>query len=311
MSKQTGWVIVATEGATVDGRTITANWIKDMAELYSTDEYTALIWPEHFRSSWAPFDGKNWGTVDEVKAAKFKDKLRLFVKLTGNDYLLEANKDGQKLFTSVEVNPDYKGEGRCYLMGLAVTDSPASTGTTRLKFSIGDQTHEREYSQLEELNPSDFIAVEQDDRSKIAKAFNTIAEWFSAGGETPIQHSTAPSHDEETDVTEAQLKAALTEQLKPFSTQLASLQEQVDKFSAQPPADPPKDDPEGKTDGEKQGDEPSKNFSQVLASELEKQLNPLAEQLNGLQTQFNELKQEVPGQGVDTSGTGSDKMEVF
>lgn len=35
MSKQTGWIIVATEGATVDGRTITAAWIKDMAEQYS------------------------------------------------------------------------------------------------------------------------------------------------------------------------------------------------------------------------------------------------------------------------------------
>ncbi|WP_330959054.1 GPO family capsid scaffolding protein [Photobacterium sp. 53610] len=310
MSKSTGWVIVATAGATVDGRTITDNWIKDMADQYSTDEYTALIWPEHFRSSWAPFDGKNWGTVDEVKAAKFKDKLRLFAKLTANDYLLEANKEGQKLFTSIEPNPDYKGKGRCYLMGLAVTDSPASTGTTRLKFSIGENTHEREYSQMEELKFSDFIAVAQDDRSTIAKAFSTLAEWFSAGGETPIPHSTATPHDEETDVTEEQLKAALAEQLKPFNAQLESLQEQVNQFSAQPPADPPKDDTEGKTDGEKQGDT-SSNFSQLFASELEKQLNPLTEKLNGLQDQFNELKQEKPGQSPDQSGTGSDTMEVF
>ena len=31
MGKQTGWVIAATEGATVDGRTNTKQWIEDMA----------------------------------------------------------------------------------------------------------------------------------------------------------------------------------------------------------------------------------------------------------------------------------------
>ncbi|KLV07980.1 capsid scaffolding protein [Photobacterium ganghwense] len=310
MSKQTGWVIVATEGATVDGRTITANWINDMAALYSTDEYTALIWPEHFRSSWAPFEGKNWGTVDEVKAAKFKGKLRLFAKLTANDYLLEANKDGQKLFTSIEPNPDYKGEGRCYLMGLAVTDSPASTGTARLKFSIGEQTHEREYSQLEELNPSDFFAVESDDRSALAKAFSTIAEWFSKGGQPPFPHSTATPHDEDTDVTEEQLKAALAEHFKPFSDQLDSLQEKFNTFSAGNPETPPEDGQSGKPKDD-EGDDASKKFSQQLAAELAKQLNPLAEKLTGLEAQFAELKQEVPGQTPGNSGTSNDTMEVY
>ena len=162
MSKKSGWVIAATEGATVDGRTITAAWIKDMAEQYSLKEYTALIWPEHFRSSWAPYEGKNWGTVDEVKAEKYKGKLRLYVKLTANDYLLEANKDGQKLFMSIEANPDYKATGRCYLMGLAVTDSPASSGTSRLKFSIGDQDKDHEYSQLEPLLAKDFFSTAPD-----------------------------------------------------------------------------------------------------------------------------------------------------
>ncbi|MPX98044.1 capsid protein, partial [Salinivibrio sp. VYel6] len=52
MGKTSDWKIVATEGSTIDERTISAQWIKDMAEQYSLNEYVALIWPEHSRSSW-------------------------------------------------------------------------------------------------------------------------------------------------------------------------------------------------------------------------------------------------------------------
>ncbi len=44
MPKTSDWVVVATEGNTVDGRKIAASWIKDMAEQYSKEEYTALIY---------------------------------------------------------------------------------------------------------------------------------------------------------------------------------------------------------------------------------------------------------------------------
>lgn len=302
MSKQTGWVIVATEGATVDGRTITANWIKDMAEQYSTEEYTALIWPEHFRSSWAPFEGRNWGTVDEVKAAKFKNKLRLFAKLTANDFLLESNKQGQKLFTSIEANPDYKGEGRCYLMGLAVTDSPASAGTTRLKFSIGEQTHEHEYSQLEELNPTDFISTD-DSRSSIAQAFKTIGNWFSKGGTLP--ELSTDTHDEEYDVNEEQLKALLAEQLQPFSNKLDALEQKFADKEQPPEGEQPEAEGGEGQPSKTEGSQPVvPNFSELFSAELQKQLKPMTDKLDGLENKFNALAQETPGQRPAGEGAG-------
>ena len=57
---RTGWVCIATEGTTVDGREITAAWLTDMAETYDPEYYTALIWPEHDR--WA-----NFGYVQGLK----------------------------------------------------------------------------------------------------------------------------------------------------------------------------------------------------------------------------------------------------
>ncbi|KKA45141.1 GPO family capsid scaffolding protein [Salinivibrio sp. KP-1] len=325
MSKQTGWIIVATAGATVDGRTITEAWIKDMAAQYSPDEYQALIWPEHFRSSWAPFDGKNWGTVDELKAAKKGGALRLFAKITANDYLLLANKDGQKLFTSIEADPDYKGSGRCYLRGLAVTDSPASTGTTRLKFSIGTEEKQREYSQLESLvftqdpdstNPD----TNEHDVKEAVAFFRGFKKVFGGlfGESAPHTNHTEP---EDTDVTKEELAAELAKQLQPFSEKLGTLETKVNAFSQQEAGDnsqgdggQPKADQgeQGQSQStEPQGGQQSPQFSaEQLSKALNDAVNPLAEKLNGLENKFNALTQEAPGQRPGGTGGGESAPDL-
>jgi hypothetical protein len=50
-----------------------------------------------------------------------------------NAQLVAINKKGQKLFTSCEIAPNFAGTNRAYLVGLAVTDSPASLGTEMLR----------------------------------------------------------------------------------------------------------------------------------------------------------------------------------
>lgn len=41
MAKKSKWAVVATEGATTDGRTIQRNWIEEMAESYDPKTSTA------------------------------------------------------------------------------------------------------------------------------------------------------------------------------------------------------------------------------------------------------------------------------
>ncbi|QYK02435.1 GPO family capsid scaffolding protein [Shewanella psychrotolerans] len=294
MSKQTGWVIAATEGATVDGRTITKQWIEDMAEQYSTDEYTAMIWPEHFRSSWGPFEGKNWGTVDEVKKATTGGKLRLYVKLTANDYLLDANKDGQKLFMSIEPNIDYKGTGKAYLQGIAVTDSPASTGTTRLKFSAGENQHDHEYSQLEELHQSDFITEQAKPTDK--GLFALLRDYFT-------QPTAATSPTEEEPMNKEQFDA-LMGKFDTFGTKLTELETKVETFGKKPEADK-KDDVKVESDADKKVDD--KAATGVTAeqfSALTDTLTGLTEKLGAMETKFNKLSAEVDDQEPDPAGTG-------
>ncbi|TOZ70071.1 GPO family capsid scaffolding protein [Vibrio parahaemolyticus] len=276
MPKISDWKIIATEGPTVDGRKITRDWIEQMAASYDPKEYTALIWPEHRRFYGY---GENWGNVVELKAEEEDGKLRLFAKLEPNEYMLEANRKKQKLFTSIEPNPDYKGEGRCYLMGLAATDSPASTGTSLLQFSRkSGETTKLECSELEEVDFSECFTR----KDRFLAAFN---EFFSSGDEEPE----TPSKVEDTDVTEEQLKAALQEQFSAFKGEFK--QELKEEFNLQNEPETPEPETQGVT-------------VEQFSATLEEKLNPLLEKVNGLETKFNELSQEVPGQEPQGQGGG-------
>ncbi|KNC95751.1 GPO family capsid scaffolding protein [Trabulsiella odontotermitis] len=132
----TDWVCIASAGKTVDGRIIDEQWLIDIAETYDVNVYTALIWPRH-----DTVENRKWsynlGRVEAVKLEKVEGVTKLLAQLSPNQFLIEANKAGQKMFTSIEVIEDFAGSGRDYLFGVAATDLPASLGTDRLEFDIG------------------------------------------------------------------------------------------------------------------------------------------------------------------------------
>jgi len=137
---KTDWLCVATEGDTVDGRDIKRQWIIDMGETYDYSHYVALIWPEH------EDDCGNLGEVLEATWHDGDDGLaRLYVSLCPNMRLIFANHEDQLLFFSIEPEENWRGSGRTYLKGLAVTDTPASVGTTRLRFSTRRKLSKRGY----------------------------------------------------------------------------------------------------------------------------------------------------------------------
>ncbi|OUY08697.1 GPO family capsid scaffolding protein [Acinetobacter populi] len=138
-AKKSKWFRVAVAGASIDGRTIEPQWLTDMADTYSQNTYGARIWLEHLRSASPDSTFGAYGDVlalktEEVEIAGEK-KLALFAQIEALPQLLEVNKKGQKIYTSIEVKPNFAGTGKTYLGGLGITDSPASIGTEKLKFS--------------------------------------------------------------------------------------------------------------------------------------------------------------------------------
>ena len=136
---RTKFIRVAVEGATSDGRHIERTWLEQMAASYNTATYAARIWLEHLRGTLPDSPFRAFGDVLSLKTEEIeidgKKKLALLAQLDATPDLVAMNKSRQKLYTSIEVNPNFADTGKAYLMGVAVTDSPASLGTEMLAFN--------------------------------------------------------------------------------------------------------------------------------------------------------------------------------
>lgn len=130
---------VALEGSTTDGRNIERKWIEQMAKNYSPTKYGARVNLEHLRGMLPDGPFKSYGDVIAVEAreetGEHAGKLALYAQIAPLPDLVEMTKKGQKIYTSCEVNPNFADTGEAYLVGLAVTDSPASLGTEVLSFA--------------------------------------------------------------------------------------------------------------------------------------------------------------------------------
>lgn len=114
-----------------------------MAETFDPRVYGCRINLEHLKGILPDGPFSRYGDVVELKSEKIDDdsvlkgKLALFAKITPTDDLIAMNKKLQKVYTSMEIQPNFANSGKCYLVGLAVTDDPASLGTEYLEFCRG------------------------------------------------------------------------------------------------------------------------------------------------------------------------------
>ncbi|EPF14936.1 Phage capsid scaffolding protein (GPO) serine peptidase [Cedecea davisae] len=218
---RTDWICVATAGNTADGREIKEEWLLEAAETYNPQTYTALIWPRHDTLEARAYS-YNYGEVSALKTDRVDGVLKLFAQLMPNDWLIATNESGQKLFTSIEVAENFAGTGKFYLFALAVTDIPASLGTDRLMFSMGNHQSALSQGGAETFSLGKLKNANEEDRTR-EKTF--IERFFSRFKETQT-HNT-----EEDEMTKEQFDA-LMGRMEKQDTAIAGIQEQVKAFSA-------------------------------------------------------------------------------
>jgi len=131
---------IAVEGATTDGRVISRDWISQMAKNYDPAMYGARVNMEHIKGYTPDSPFRRYGDVTELTAEEITDgplkgKLALYGDIDPTPELVELTKARQKIYTSVEINTKFADTGEAYLIGIAVTDDPASLGTEILSFS--------------------------------------------------------------------------------------------------------------------------------------------------------------------------------
>lgn len=135
--------LLATAGSTVDGRTIDEKMLKEMASSYDPKTYGARLNIEHIRGISGDKPFRSYGDVLELSTAevevnfngKKENRLALFGTFDVTDDAKALNDAGQKVYPSIEIEENFGGKGFAYLMGCALTDSPASIATDRLQFN--------------------------------------------------------------------------------------------------------------------------------------------------------------------------------
>jgi hypothetical protein len=133
--KKTKFFRIATEGATTDGRTIDRTMLEQIARSYDPMHYGARINLEHIRGILPDSPFRAYGDVIAVRTEEQDGKLRLLAQLSPTTELVTLTRQRQKVYTSMEIDPDFAESGEAYLVALAVTDNPASLGTEMLEFS--------------------------------------------------------------------------------------------------------------------------------------------------------------------------------
>lgn len=122
---------VAMSGKTIDGRDINPEWLLQAAKEYNPELYASRIWFEHIRYFGA------FGDIVAVRAEKADDGvIKIYNRISPSPELINMKRNGQALYSSIEIIPKLARTGKAYQIGLGVTDSPASFGTDRMEFSV-------------------------------------------------------------------------------------------------------------------------------------------------------------------------------
>ncbi|WP_010089524.1 GPO family capsid scaffolding protein [Burkholderia ubonensis] len=260
------WFRVAVEGATTDGRTIERDWITQMAATYNRDLYGARVNCEHVRG-YAPMSGPNpnpFGSYGDVIALRaeaiadgpLKGKLALYAQIQPTPALVEITKpeNRQKIYTSIEVAPSFADTKQAYLIGLAITDSPASLGTEILAFAAG-QGDKNPFANKKQHRDNLFTAAEEtviEFETPAPSIFSRVAELLGIvknKGEADDKRFTdltqaveaLATHGQQQAATVAKLtgdldslKAALSSEKEAHAQTATALAELTEQLSAQP-----------------------------------------------------------------------------
>lgn len=175
MSK-TKFFCIGTEGATTDGRTIERAHLQQMADSYNPQTYNARINLEHYKGLLPDGPFKRYGDVVALKTEERNGKLVLLAQLDPTPDLVALSKARQKIHMSMEIDPDFADTGRAYLVGVAITDDPASLGTDMLQFCASASTNPLASRKLNERN---LFTAAQEARIELEDAADTETQELS------------------------------------------------------------------------------------------------------------------------------------
>ncbi|WP_115667045.1 GPO family capsid scaffolding protein [Klebsiella pneumoniae] len=175
---------VAVSGNTVDGREIQPQHLRDAAANYSQEVYGARVNIEHYLS---PYPGSDFGAMGDVAALSTEDitegplagRTALYAEIEPSDRMVQMTNKGEKVYSSIELHPQFALNGKAYIVGLAMTDTPASLGTERLKFATQQRASVMAFNNQQVEPPMFSEAIETEVIELTAQRSDEGAKWYS------------------------------------------------------------------------------------------------------------------------------------
>lgn len=262
--KKTDWRVIGVSGETADGRTISAKELHEMAEQYDPEIYGARINLEHMNFLFPDFAG-GYGDVIELKAepwAKDETKTALLAKLNITDSLQKLWDSGQKIYTSMEITPRFADTKKAYLTGLAITDTPASLGTTANYTAAKNKAEEKI-----------FTAYRQTETQEIAM--------------TKPQDS-QPTENQAKPLTEEHAESIFSRLFAKYFGKKEPEQQETPTINPEQPSEQPKDGQQIKQDG-------WDGFGKAaqLIEKLDEKIEAQQTEYNALRAEFDKFKAEI------------------
>ncbi|OYE76442.1 phage capsid protein [Klebsiella pneumoniae subsp. pneumoniae] len=175
---------VAVSGNTVDGREIQPQHLRDAAANYNLEVYAARVNIEHILS---PYPGSDFGAMGDVVALSAEDitegplagRTGLYAEIEPSERMKQMTDKGQKVYSSIELHPQFALNGKAYMMGLAMTDTPASLGTERLKFAAQQRASVMAFNNQQVEAPMITEAIEAEVIELAAQRSDEGKQWFN------------------------------------------------------------------------------------------------------------------------------------
>lgn len=175
---------VAVSGATVDGREIKPEHLRQAAANYNPSVYAARVNIEHYLSM---YPGSDFGAMGDVAALSAEDitdgalagRTALYAEIDASDKMKAMTDKGQKVYSSIELAPQFALNGEAYVVGLAMTDTPASLGTERLQFTANQRQQVWSFNKQEGEAPLFSDAIEAEIIELAEQRSDEGQKWYS------------------------------------------------------------------------------------------------------------------------------------
>ncbi|ECH9843538.1 GPO family capsid scaffolding protein [Salmonella enterica subsp. diarizonae] len=174
---------VAVSGSTIDGREISGELLKAAAKNYDPTVYGARVNVEHIKSIFPNSELCAMGDVtalstEDITEGPLAGRVALNAEIEPTDRMKELTDEGKKIYSSIELYPDAL-DGKPYIMGLAMTDTPASLGTERLKFAAQQREQVMKFSNQHTEAPMFTEAMEAEIIELAEQRSEEGKQWFS------------------------------------------------------------------------------------------------------------------------------------